>query len=231
MALGTATRCFSRERPLTSRDVGMLCAAVLVLSAVAYAVFVWAASPAEAIAQENAWKLTSDPMWANDTPAFLAFTYGETKSNVLIAIMVLQGSMDFWCLVYTSYRIQQFLNEARKAMSMQTANMHSQMTRVLYGQAFIPFIALCMPVLGAFVSMMAGDFVHAQVNVTMICCMSTTAICVLNPVATIYFVPAYRNTVLAWVPFSGKKPSGRVTKIVVTGHSTHRYPTFSRRGL
>lgn len=53
---------------------------------------------------------------------------------VLMAIMFLQFLLDGGCMAYASVRIHRFLEEAKKTMSRHSGRMHSQMTKVLYGQ-------------------------------------------------------------------------------------------------
>lgn len=55
-------------------------------TAVSYALLVWAANPVVENASKNLWKLQQDPLWASDTPTFVALTFvrtGEVNSDEL----------------------------------------------------------------------------------------------------------------------------------------------------
>lgn len=72
-----------------------------------------------------------------------------------------------------------------------------------------------MPIIGGIAAIFAADFVHNSVNVTILCCMSTSTIAVLNPIATIYFVPAYRKAIIAWIPLVSRPKGPSTTKVTV----------------
>ncbi|KAH7715682.1 hypothetical protein AAVH_16925 [Aphelenchoides avenae] len=159
---------------------------------------------------ENVWKLKEDPLWAEDTPVFIAYSQDDPKTKILIATIAAMFLLDVICISFASYCIQSFLNEARRTMSRHTAKAHGQMTKVLYGQVVIPILAIFLPVIGGLAFMLIGELQGEGVGATIHCCMSMSAICVLNPIATIYFVPAYRNCVLSWLFPGPKQRTGTV---------------------
>ncbi|KAH7716007.1 7TM GPCR protein [Aphelenchoides avenae] len=123
-----------RSRQLSGRDIGILYVIVTLLTGLSYAVFVWAASPIMIKSADNMWKLKEDPLWAEDTPVFIAYSQDDPRTKILIATIAAMFLLDVVCISFASYRIQSFLNEARRTMSRHTAKAHGQMTKVLYGQ-------------------------------------------------------------------------------------------------
>ncbi|KAI1716973.1 serpentine type 7TM GPCR chemoreceptor srd domain-containing protein [Ditylenchus destructor] len=217
-----------RGRSLSDKEMGAFYLVAVIFSIIVWLGSVWCTSPFEEKMREHAWKLQEDSMWANDMPNFVVFSIDDPKTIILISAAVAFSLIISGIVIFVNIAIARQLRDVQK-LSPQTAKMQRQLTKVLMTQVTIPVISFCFPFLGFIVSVIISAAEQTSTNVTIVACMISASICILNPIATIYLVPQYRKAVESFICARKIMPNfGGSQQIKMVTPSVQSCPTKSR---
>ncbi|KAI6190574.1 hypothetical protein M3Y97_00133300 [Aphelenchoides bicaudatus] len=151
--------------------------------------------PTDQVIETHKHYLTEDPIWMVDTPDFIVGDKHDIISllHFLNCMLIINTSyaIVFWC----SYKIWHALKLFQSNISRKKRDTQNQLTKILFIQAFMPFVILSAPVCVVIVTSIIGKSVPA-LGISLALTVSWMPI--VNAVSAILIVPSYRQWLISF---------------------------------